>query len=298
MRLSLLAAVAAIGLGSTALVAAGGKPEPVTSVTLAKSWDAAVDEAKKLNVPIVVHSHGFFCGPCWGMHSAVMCNKKYIDFANENTVEVISLDRLGEGIDKKDKKAETYEAKVDGQVVNYLVEFPGLTVDDMKALRDSKASSYNNSGGIPYTCLVNPHTLEEITSWKGGSASAGTIQEAIVEAKKALVKEHGKGASRKDVKALAEAAKDADTKAKKGEFAAAIEALAKLNAKSEKWADCLKDELKADKQKVIDAAQAALDKIAETKATDAEKAKKDLAALSPKLRGTGLEEKAKTLLAE
>lgn len=30
------------------------------SVTYAKTWDAAVDEAKMLNVPIVVHSHGFF----------------------------------------------------------------------------------------------------------------------------------------------------------------------------------------------------------------------------------------------
>lgn len=28
-------------------------------VTFAKTWDAAVEEAKLLNVPIVVHSHGF-----------------------------------------------------------------------------------------------------------------------------------------------------------------------------------------------------------------------------------------------
>jgi len=52
-----LAALAAV-LAVPAL--AGGKPEPVTSVTLAKSWDAAVEEAQLLNVPIVVHSHGFY----------------------------------------------------------------------------------------------------------------------------------------------------------------------------------------------------------------------------------------------
>lgn len=34
------------------------KPDP--SVTFAKSWDAAVEEAKLLNVPLVVHSHGFY----------------------------------------------------------------------------------------------------------------------------------------------------------------------------------------------------------------------------------------------
>lgn len=38
--------------------AAGDKPE--ASVTYAKSWEAAVEEAKLLNVPIVVHSHGFY----------------------------------------------------------------------------------------------------------------------------------------------------------------------------------------------------------------------------------------------
>ena len=231
------------------------------------------------------------------MHSAVMCNKKYIEFAKENTVEVICLQRLDEGVQKKDRKAETYEAKVNGEVVKYLVEFPGMTIDEMNALNGTKAGSYNDTGGIPYTCLVDPHTLEKITFWKGGT-SAGTIQDAVVEAKKALVKDHGKGISRKDRNLLVDAENDATAKAEKGEFSAAIDALAKVSAKAEKWADALKEQLKADKQKVIDAAQAALDKIAETKATDAEKAKKDLAALSPKLRGTGLEEKAKTLLAE
>jgi hypothetical protein len=30
------------------------------TVTFAKSWDAAVEEAKLLNIPIVLHSHGFY----------------------------------------------------------------------------------------------------------------------------------------------------------------------------------------------------------------------------------------------
>jgi hypothetical protein len=30
------------------------------TVTFAKTWDAAVAEAKLLNLPIVVHSHGFY----------------------------------------------------------------------------------------------------------------------------------------------------------------------------------------------------------------------------------------------
>jgi hypothetical protein len=49
------------------LVAVGGvafakkdKVDIKPSVTYAKSWDLAVEEAKTLNVPIVVHSHGFY----------------------------------------------------------------------------------------------------------------------------------------------------------------------------------------------------------------------------------------------
>ena len=45
-----------------ALIAAPGmakKPKIEPSVIYAKSWDAAVAEAKLLNVPIVIHFHGF-----------------------------------------------------------------------------------------------------------------------------------------------------------------------------------------------------------------------------------------------
>ena len=48
------------------LVLLGGAIDPAHAgddvdpcVTFAKTWDGAVEEAKLLNVPIVVHSHGF-----------------------------------------------------------------------------------------------------------------------------------------------------------------------------------------------------------------------------------------------
>ena len=53
LRLSLAVAV-------LAAVAVAGPRKPNQSVAYAKSWDAAVAEAKLLNVPIVVHSHGFY----------------------------------------------------------------------------------------------------------------------------------------------------------------------------------------------------------------------------------------------
>ena len=34
--------------------------KPKLTVTFAKSWETAVEEAKLLNLPIVIHSHGFY----------------------------------------------------------------------------------------------------------------------------------------------------------------------------------------------------------------------------------------------
>jgi len=53
----------ALGLTAAALLvqaAEAGKPKIKPSVTYAKSWEAAVEEGKLLNVPIVLHSHGFY----------------------------------------------------------------------------------------------------------------------------------------------------------------------------------------------------------------------------------------------
>ena len=36
------------------------KPKIKETVTFATSWEKAIEEAKLLNVPIVVHSHGFY----------------------------------------------------------------------------------------------------------------------------------------------------------------------------------------------------------------------------------------------
>ncbi|MFQ5844926.1 MAG: hypothetical protein ACE5JG_08060 [Planctomycetota bacterium] len=52
-----LLSVSAVGLAAAVVLA--GKPDVKPSVTYAKSWDAAVKEARLLNVPIVLHSHGF-----------------------------------------------------------------------------------------------------------------------------------------------------------------------------------------------------------------------------------------------
>lgn len=272
---------------------------PVNCVQLAKSWDQAVKDAKARNVPIVLHSHGFYCGPCWGMHASLMCDAGYIEFSYEQTVEVLCLDRLKEGVDKNEARAATYDAKAGGKPVKYLVEFPGLTVDDVLALRNSKAASYNKSGGLPYTALIDPFTEEEVKSWKGGGIANGEIIDAVKAARATLVKAHGKGKPRAELKALGDAETASEAKVKGGDFAGALDAFAAVAKKAEKdgWPTHLRDRIAKGREAAVAAATAALDKVEADKASNPEQAKKDLVALASKLRGTGLEGRAKELLA-
>lgn len=55
-----LALILALSWASmTSLAVAQKAPKIKETVTFATTWEAAVEEAKLLNVPIVVHSHGF-----------------------------------------------------------------------------------------------------------------------------------------------------------------------------------------------------------------------------------------------
>jgi hypothetical protein len=56
---SLWTGTAAVAMAAAAVVAVA-KDEFKPTVRFARSWEAAVKEARELNVPIVVHSHGFY----------------------------------------------------------------------------------------------------------------------------------------------------------------------------------------------------------------------------------------------
>ena len=50
----------AVALTSSTDTLAGGKTKIKPSVTYARSWEAAIAEARLLNIPIVVHNHNFY----------------------------------------------------------------------------------------------------------------------------------------------------------------------------------------------------------------------------------------------
>jgi hypothetical protein len=223
-----------------------------------------------------------------------MQNKKYVQFAEDNTVEVLALSRLEEGIQKKDHRAATYKTKgPDGQEVEYMVEWPNLTAEDIIALGKSKAGSYNKSGKIPYTSLVDPWTLQEIVNWSGGQ-SGKTIIEGVEDARKTLEKEHGNGYSRRQLRTLEKCEEHAREELGKGKYDRALKALEKGAGKGD-LPEFIQKRVETCRQEIVDAATAALDQIAEMGTTDAAKAKRELSRIRSSLRGTGLEDRAQEI---
>ena len=233
------------------------------------------------------------------MHSAVLQNKKYIEFAGDNTVEVLALGRLDEGISKGDPKAATYKGKdADGNEIEYMLSWPGLTKDQINTLRSGKAGTFNDTGGIPYTSLINPHTGEKMRGYSGGQSSKQMM--GNIEAIKAeLNKKYGPSLKRSDLAKYEVGAKDAaDLLKSKG----AGKAMPKVVALMKKWAKksaTLAARSKALKEQVLETAGEELDtaeeKIGEQ---DMKSAKKILAGLKSALRKSSLEARWKQLYAK
>lgn len=225
-------------------------------------------------------------------------NDKYIAFADDNTVEVISLSRLDEALkDPKDRKTETYDAKDEaGNPVKYMKEYAGMTSDQLIALNSSPAGQYNKTGHIPYVSIVDPYTLAEMKSMPGGAA-AGGLMDAVKEAKDKLNKDHGPSVHRSVLWKVEADIKTIEASVKKDGVGKALPAFQKLDASVSKEHDFIKAKVKEFGVTLMDAAKAQLDdaegKIA---AGDMKGAKSILTPLAPALKGTELEARAKELL--
>lgn len=228
------------------------------------------------------------------MHSAVLQNSKYMKFAAANTVEVLSLGDLEKGIEKQDPRAATYKGKNEaGEEVDLMVSWPNLTFEQIQALRNSKAGQYNDTGKIPYTAIVDPHTLEKMSYLAGGS-SGGQVMDKVAEAQKILVKEHGKGLRRDEIEKTKAAIAKAKIELKDGDFDGAITLLEKAGHGNQKTNETLATLLNEAHAEVVAAANARFEAIV---AMEAKEQKRELRNLKSKVRKIdGLEDKVSEAL--
>jgi soluble cytochrome b562 len=230
------------------------------------------------------------------MHGAVLQNEDYIDFAEESSVEVISLSRLDEGVSKEDRKAGQYDAEdAEGNPVKYMVEFPNLTLEEMYALNRSKAGTYNQTGKIPYTAIVDPHTEEELQGISGGQ-SAKQLMEIVAAHKKTLEEKHGPSLSRKDVRAVEECKVECNELLKEKGAGKALTQLAKDGKKLEKKGERIAAMVEEYRKELMEKAGEELDQADQLIGEgDVSAAKKILSSLKSAVKKTDLEERVNAL---
>lgn len=230
------------------------------------------------------------------MHRSVMQNDDYIEFAEDNTVEVLALGRLDEAIQKGDPKAGTYTAKdAEGNDVEYMVAWPNLTKEEIFALRSSHASTYNNTGGIPFTAVVNPHTLEKMAGMPGGQSSK-TVMEKVESAKEQLEEKYGPSLKRSDIADLNEDLAKVEEKLEKYGGVKALRELEKAEKDAAKESERLvalaaptREKVMAAIEKEIDSAEEMID------SGDLKGAKKILSPMRRPLKDTPLGERVNEL---
>ena len=133
------------------------------------------------------------------MHQAVFDNKAYIKFSRQNCVEVMAMQDIERALAEKPKRAATYKTKdAYGDEIECFVKFPGVTIDQMRALIEGPALEYMEGPLMPYMGVVDPHTLETIGGVKRGEPyTASHFIAAITPHVKALREKYGKGVGRK-----------------------------------------------------------------------------------------------------
>ncbi len=211
------------------------------------------------------------------MHSSVLHNAKYVKFADKNTVEVITMEETDRAVREKSRLIRTYKGKDPyGEAVDYLVELPGMTLEDVQTISrgNSPALEYIRGDKIPYHTIVDPHTLKEMEGFYG-KKSAQQIIEIVAKHVKALKKQYGPGVPRKDWRQLIRREAEIDKLLVKEDIAGAMKAYRAAARLFKQPPELVRERLESAYEVIVDDAQelsARLDK--EGKKADAAKIRK------------------------
>ena len=224
------------------------------------------------------------------MHRSVLQNKVYGKYARKCTVEVLTMEELDRAVAEESRHIRTYrDVDAYGDDVERLVEFPGLTIDQLEGLSNSDALNYMQGNRIPYTAIVDPHTGREMEGLRGVRQAKDLI--AVIEKhRKALEAAHGKGLDRKLWRTLAEGLVQIDVQLGAGEIVKALAVHRELSRTAVRQPEVVQRRLRHAQQVILDDASKRLDAL--EKKPDAT----EVRALARALEGTPLEERARSLL--
>ncbi len=126
-------------------------------------------------------------------------NPSYIKFSRESCVEVMCMKDIEQALKEKPDRAKTYTAKDPyGDEVECFECCPGVTVKQMLALHEGKPLEYMKGPLMPYTAVVDPHSLRDMGGIQRGEATSADAFIAVISKHvRSLEEEHGKGVDAK-----------------------------------------------------------------------------------------------------
>jgi hypothetical protein len=233
------------------------------------------------------------------VHRSVLTNREYIAFAGKHTVEVICMQDLDRALAEKDPQVKTYRAKDRyGDKSEYLVKFPGLTVDDLRDLAESKALEYMEGGLMPATVIVDPHSLEKIGGIPRSMRTAGEFIKAIAPHAKALKVKYGDGVDREIWDAVEAGGVEIDLLLGEGKIPEALAVHRLIAKRVVRQPDIMKRRAQACLEIILEDAAKRLDALEKEIADGrARKVSRELARLARALQETPLADRARKLAA-
>jgi len=233
------------------------------------------------------------------MHRAVLQNKAYIKYSKQYTVEVIAMEETDRAVEAKSTHVRTYTVKdAYGDEVKMLVEFPGLTLEQIQDLSNGAAIDFMEGGKIPYTAIVNPHNLKEMQAFKG-TRTANDLIDAIKKHVTVLKRKYGEGVDRGLWNRVSEGEVQVDMKLAGGDIVGALEVWKHFAPMTARQHEALKNRVTAMKTSALEDAAKRLDAIAKLIADGkGRKVKRELRQLSRALSDTALAARANELAAK
>jgi hypothetical protein len=222
----------------------------------------------------------------------VLSNPSYIRFSREHCVEVMCMKDIEQALAEKPAHAATYKVKDPyGDEIECFECCPGVTVAQMKALHEGKPLEYMKGPLMPYTAVVDPHTLEDLGGIARGEATSAEGFIAVIAPRaKALVEKHGKGVDSKLWEFVVEAQTRADALLGEEKLEEALALCAELEKRTAREHETVKRKAAATRDTVLADAASRLDELAVMKKGGRGGA--EAARLAKLLRGTPLEARA------
>ena len=228
-------------------------------------------------------------------------NPSYIKFSRESCVEVMCMKDIEQALAEKPERAKTYKTKdAYGDEIECFECCPGVTIAQMLALHEGKPLEYMKGPLMPYTAVVDPHTLADLGGIQRGEAtSAAAFIEVISRHVKALEAEHGKGVDDRLWEYVADAQTRVDLLLGEEKLEKAFALLDEMEKKTAREHETVKRKVGATREAVLSDAAGRLDALEKRIEGGQEgEARAEASRLAKLLKGTELADRASAIEAK